>query len=655
MGSFGGEDTTKKSAMWLYPKIMGFNPPERWGHSSCYSNGFIYVFGGCCGGLHFSDVLVLNIDTMVWNNLVTSGMSPGPRDSHSAVLVEHRMIVFGGSNGSKKVNSIHILDLRTTEWSQPICQGVAPCPRESHTATLVGEDKLVIFGGSGEGGANYLNDLHVLDLKAMLWTSPEVKGDIPVPRDSHSSVAVGSKLFVYGGDCGDRYQGDVHVLDVDTMTWARLGVQGPSPGIRAGHATVSFGKKVYVIGGVGNKHYYNDVWVLDICSCSWNQLEVCGQQPQGRFSHTAIVTDTAIAIYGGCGENERPLNEFLILQLGAEHPNGRYNISLCKFFGRQCNQEKKMFMEDAQNKQKTTLLGANLNIIRNQAGETESESKLSFRLSADILHPKRRKTINSRICEIESEPEEHSLSLSQHSSPSQSDQDQNHINRATSSVKAAQFFPFIKNQSPVSSNSPSDNVPGNQQNSRPMIHKAPQDLYVLGERMNNPNPLSCHRVVRKGRNEAPHVAVEEKSLEAAHFQNVIGADVQGKVDGAFDSGYLMTATVNGRVFRGVLFAQGPEAISRSTATHNSQVSSPPPRQIIRPTNSHLSHLSTLFPKHSLQPVSLHSSEPFQNLRQTHMNRPSPVVQSTVNRDMNGRNELQGVVLTLGGPGSIGSS
>lgn len=122
---------------------------------------------------------------------------------------------------------------------------------------------------------------------------------------------------------------------------------------------------------------------------------------------------------------------------------------------------------------------------------------------------------------MELEPEEHSLSLSQHSSPSQSDQDQNHVNRATSSVKAAQLFPFIKNQSPVSSSSQSDNVPGNQQNSRPVIHKAPQDLFVLGERMNNPNPLSCHRVVRKGRNEAPHVAVEEKSLEAAPFQNVV--------------------------------------------------------------------------------------------------------------------------------------
>lgn len=30
--------------------------------------------------------------------------------------------------------------------------------------------------------------------------------------------------------------------------------------------------------------------------------------------------------------------------------------------------------------------------------------------------------------------------------------------------------------------------------------------------------------------------------------------MQGRVDGAFDSGYLMTAMVNGRVFRGVLFS-----------------------------------------------------------------------------------------------------
>lgn len=50
-----------------------------------------------------------------------------------------------------------------------------------------------------------------------------------------------------------------------------------------------------------------------------------------------------------CGEDERPLNELLILQLGAQHPNGRYNISLCKIFGNHWNQEKKRFPRGTEN------------------------------------------------------------------------------------------------------------------------------------------------------------------------------------------------------------------------------------------------------------------------------------------------------------------
>nr|GEX27439.1 hypothetical protein [Tanacetum cinerariifolium] len=232
MGSLGNGEF--KKAMWLYPRFMGFNPSERWGHSACFSNGFLYIFGGCCGGLHFSDVLVLNLETMAWVNLATTGAGPGPRDSHSAVIVGHMMIIFGGTNGCKKVNDIHILDLLTREWTRPNCKGVAHTPRER-----------------------------------------------------------------------------------------------PSPGVRAGHTAVTIGTQVYVIGGVGDKQYYNDVWVLDTFSCSWIQLELRGQKPQGRFSHTAIVADSDIAIYGGCGEDERPLNELLILQLGMDHANDKYtNILL---------------------------------------------------------------------------------------------------------------------------------------------------------------------------------------------------------------------------------------------------------------------------------------------------------------------------------------
>lgn len=165
---------------------------------------------------------MLNLDTMVWSSLATTGQGPGPRDSHSAILWGHKMIVFGGTNGYKKVNDLHILDLESKEWMRPECRGAPPSPRESHTATLVGDDKMVIFGGSGEGEANYLNDLHALDLKTMRWASPAVKGDIPVPRDSHSSNVIANRLFVYGGDCGDRYHGDIDMLDMNSLTWSRV-------------------------------------------------------------------------------------------------------------------------------------------------------------------------------------------------------------------------------------------------------------------------------------------------------------------------------------------------------------------------------------------------------------------------------------------------
>lgn len=45
-----------------------------------------------------------------------------------------------------------------------------------------------------------------------------------------------------------------------------------------------------------------------------------------------------------CGEDERPLNELLILQLGSEHPNGRYNISMCKVLSNQWSQERRKFL-----------------------------------------------------------------------------------------------------------------------------------------------------------------------------------------------------------------------------------------------------------------------------------------------------------------------
>ncbi|XP_058000567.1 uncharacterized protein LOC110670526 isoform X2 [Hevea brasiliensis] len=649
MGSLGDE-TTRNKAMWLYPKVLGFNPPERWGHSACYSHGVVYVFGGCCGGLHFSDVLMLNLDTMSWNILATTGQGPGPRDSHSAVLVGRQMFVFGGTNGSKKVNYLHVLDLVTKEWISPECKGTPPCPRESHTATLIGDDRIMIFGGSGEGEANYLNDLHILDLKIMRWSSPEVKGDIPVPRDSHGAVTIGNELFVYGGDCGDRYLGDVDVLNTDTLTWTKLLVQGCSPGVRAGHAAF------YVIGGVGDKHYYNDVWVLDVVTCSWTQLDVHGLQPQGRFSHTAVVTDSDIAIYGGsfcvcidrCGEDEHPLNELLVLQLAAEDHDGRYNTSMCKIFGKHWNQEKGRSPRGAENNSRAIYLG-NDKIIRKGAHEPELETKQAFWFSSDTQYPKRKRTVNSKSWEVEPEQEEHSLSLSQHSSPSQSDQEQTPVGKPADFRAAAQGFNLFKslNQIPRNCQPNVNDVASYQKEPGNTAQRIPYNLQILREQK---KPEQCARVVHTGRQGMPYLStLEEKPKDGGSAQNLIGAEVHGRVDGAFDSGLLMTATVNGKIFRGVLFSPGPEVVSRGAILPQNHAS--PANHIVN-VQQFSNSVRMESSKPSQQPTIFPSQESGQSFRQTQMTRTYPVIRaapSLAKEPKLMRSDLQGVVLTLGGP------
>ncbi|KAH1083757.1 hypothetical protein J1N35_023518 [Gossypium stocksii] len=643
MESFGAQ-MAKRKAMWLYPKVSGFNPSERWGHSACYSNGVVYVFGGCCGGLHFSDVLMLNLNTMVWKTLETTGQGPGPRDSHSVVLVGTKMMVFGGTNGSKKVNDLHVLDLVSKEWIQAECQGAAPSPRESHTATLIGEDKVVIFGGSGEGGANYLNDLHVLDLRTMRWTSPQVRGHIPVPRDSHSAVAIGKKLVVHGGDCGDRYLGDVDIFDMDTSTWSRLAVQGSLPGARAGHAAVNTGAKVFIIGGVGDKHYYNDIWVLDVIACCWTQLDICGQQPQGRFSHTAILAESDIAIYGGCGEDERPINELLVLQLGKQHPNGRYNISMCKTFGSHWNQEKRRFLRVAPGNLKSIYF-ADIEVAKHGDNEAEQEAKHSSRFGSDTSNPKRRRTAIAKAWEVEFEQEEHSLSLSQHSSPSQSDQEQAPLQKPPDSTRP-QGLNLFKQFHHVPSNCQPYNVSNNHKQTRYTVHRTQQDPQFTRELQNPQKPEQYLHVGDTGRQGSgtQYSIVEQRHLEAGPIHNLLGAEVRGKVDGAFDSGFLVTANVNGKIFRGVLFAPGSGVISRGPMLAQSpsstcQVSAAQPFL----NSSNLEPLSPSQPPPTMRitPESGHSSR--------HL--ATSAASLATAKDPKLRSDLRDVVLTLGGPGT----
>ncbi|RZS27992.1 hypothetical protein BHM03_00061536, partial [Ensete ventricosum] len=228
-----------------------------------------------------------------------------------------------------------------------------------------------------------------------------------------------------------------------------------------------------------------------------------------------------------------------------------------------------------------------------------------------------------------------SLSLSQHSSPSQSDQEQNIVQKLSTAVNDSilpQQFARVKlynHREPVKN-----------------VQRNTKDMHFLGgESPRQPKAEQFLRAVPPLRQECVLLGAEPKPQLRPCFSPLIGAEVHGTVDGAFDSGYLMTANVNGQILRGVLFTPGPAVAS--------------PRPAI---NSQGLTCATAIFQHSPSPhaIPVHVRPPRQPISGVlpecgHHLKQSPQVQVVKAQPVKFKGDMQDVVLTLGGPGGGGLS
>lgn len=53
------------------------------------------------------------------------------------------------------------------------------------------------------------------------WSTPEVYGSIPVPRDGHSACVINNQMYIFGGfqENPTQFSQDLYMLDLITMTW----------------------------------------------------------------------------------------------------------------------------------------------------------------------------------------------------------------------------------------------------------------------------------------------------------------------------------------------------------------------------------------------------------------------------------------------------
>ncbi|KAJ0981958.1 hypothetical protein J5N97_010213 [Dioscorea zingiberensis] len=336
-----------------------WGPGQRWGHTlNSVKNGrFIYVFGGFYGPekCHSNDVFVFDTVKQTWSKPMVKGIPPSPRDSHSCTTVGHRLFVFGGTDGTNPLEDIHILDTTSNMWMPlpPDLQVSGPDAREGHSAALV-DNRLFIFGGCGKsnddsGGQVYYNDLHILDTEKLKWECAITSGKPPSPRDSHTCSAWRNRIIVLGGeDSSDCYLSDVHILDTDTLSWSQISTSGQMIAPRAGHTTVALGSNLFVFGGfTDDRNLYDDLHVLNLDTGIWSRVSSVNQGPSARFSVAGDClseTKGILVFMGGCNKYLEALDDMYYLhtalpELNALSEDRHEKFSLKKELKRKCQEE----------------------------------------------------------------------------------------------------------------------------------------------------------------------------------------------------------------------------------------------------------------------------------------------------------------------------
>ncbi|KAJ6683240.1 hypothetical protein OIU74_021327 [Salix koriyanagi] len=247
----------------------------------------------------------------------------------------------------------------------------------------------------------------------------------------------------------------------------------------------------------------------------------------------------------------------------------------------------------------------------------------SERYLADTLHHKKRRTTNSK-----------------------SDQEQIPVQKSVDSLTSCKGLDFFRHINKIPRNYQADDAASNQKQLRPVVRKTRHSLQISREHKRDEQYVHG----RFGRQGTPVPAMERRPMESGSILNLVGAEVRGKVDGAFDAGLLMTATVNGKIFRGVLFSPAPGFVSRGPILAQNHAS--PATQIpIVHQFPNSNHIDSLKPSHHRTTFSVQESS--HSFRQTQMTRTYPVIGAapSLAKESNPRSDLQGVVLTLGGPAS----
>jgi hypothetical protein len=170
-----------------------------------------------------------SISDLTASTRLTTGDIPPPLVGSSTIVISTRLYLFAGRlvSSRRMTNELYELDLETFVWTKfQDNEQKAPKARYFHSANQY-KNSIVFFGGMGysrtsNDGLCVLDDVSIFDLDTYTWKHPEITPSSfsPRPRYAHLAAVTANKLVVVGGqDMSNSYIEEINVLDLDEMIW----------------------------------------------------------------------------------------------------------------------------------------------------------------------------------------------------------------------------------------------------------------------------------------------------------------------------------------------------------------------------------------------------------------------------------------------------
>ncbi|KAI3872493.1 hypothetical protein MKW92_028367 [Papaver armeniacum] len=265
---------------WMVLSTTGDKPTPRFNHAATVIGDKMVVVGGESGHGVLDDVQVLSFERFTWTKASSKlYLSPNSLPLKIPACRGHRMVpwgkkalmIGGKTDPASDRISVWAFDIETECWSLMEARGEVPVSRSGHSVTRAGS-VLILFGGEDAKGRK-LNDIHMFDLKSLMWLPLHYTGSKPSPRSNHVAALYDDRiLFIFGGSSKSRTLNDLYSLDFETVYTFRHFLFELQYQLRpvAGSCGILCGNKWYIAGGGSKKKRHADTLVLDVLKLEWS-------------------------------------------------------------------------------------------------------------------------------------------------------------------------------------------------------------------------------------------------------------------------------------------------------------------------------------------------------------------------------------------------